>query len=330
MTEISESIRRRLEHSVGPAQIEPAASGWGLSGARVYRAETPGGAFCLRRWPPGTMRMRLDEVHRFMMSAQTGGCTQVPELVCEQDQPIAWVADGCLWDLSHWMPGRCLAIGEISANRIEQGIAAIGMLHRAVAGNFCQQQVPPALIARIARIDDLVNSGILQRPPDCPPELQALAHRATVLWNTNQQAIRYRLNEFATIPVLTQWVLRDVHREHLLFTGLDTSQPAVSAIVDYDAVRIDTPATDLARFLGSWGRLSADDYASAINRYRQICPLSDDAARLIPLLDAATCLIACANWTVWLCIENRVFAAGAEKAAARFRETVQRAEMLFP
>ncbi|WP_417739690.1 aminoglycoside phosphotransferase family protein [Rosistilla oblonga] len=330
MNEIPESILHQLLAPRGATRIEPAASGWGLSGARVYRVEADGTSYCLRRWPLGTEIARVDQVHRFMTAARSGGCLLVPEVGCRQAAPTRIASDNCVWDLTRWMPGRCLSRDELSLPRIEQAAAAIASIHQSVAAVDCQDQVAPAVLARIARIDQLTHNNPFDRALASPPPLQSLARRAMVLWNANHASIRYRLQEAAAVRVRTQWVLRDVHLEHLLFDNLGDAAETVSAIVDYDAVRIDTPATDLARFLGSFGGIPPQWYNAAIASYRRICPLAADSERLIPLLDAATHLIASANWTQWLCVENRRFDAGAEKAVDRFREAVDRAEMLFP
>ncbi|QDV71577.1 Phosphotransferase enzyme family protein [Rosistilla carotiformis] len=330
MNEIPASILHQLLAPRGATQIEPAASGWGLSGARVYRVEVDGTSYCLRRWPLGTEIARVDQVHRFMTAARSGGCVLVPEVGCQPGAPARIVSDNGVWDLTRWMPGRCLSRDELSVERIEQAAAAIASIHRSLAAVDCQDQVAPAVLARITRIDQLLQDNPFARALASPPPLQSLAHRATALWNANHLSIRYRLHEATAVGVKTQWVLRDVHLEHLLFDNLGSATESVSAIVDYDAVRIDTPATDLARFLGSCGGIPLQWYNAAIAAYRRIQPLDATSERLIPLLDAATCLIASANWTQWLCVENRRFDAGAEKAADRFREAVDRAEMLFP
>ncbi|MEZ6092443.1 MAG: phosphotransferase [Pirellulaceae bacterium] len=138
-----------------------------------------------------------------------------------------------------------------------------------------------------------------------------------------------RLCEAARQPVATHWVLRDIHLEHILFDSTQNHR-RVSGIIDYDAVRVDTPAADLARFISSCGEVPSSWVVDAVRVYRESCRFCKHSESLIPLLMTSTSLIACANWTQWLCLEGRVFDAGREKAINRFQLAIEQAEMLFP
>ena len=66
-------------------------------------------------------------------------------------------------------------------------------------------------------------------------------------WDEVSCQIARSLSQYAERNVHTQYVLRDVHREHILFSK---GQPA--GLIDFDAVRVDTPSTDLARWVASF------------------------------------------------------------------------------
>ena len=111
------------------------------------------------------------------------------------------------------------------------------------------------------------------------------------------------------VPVVLQAVIRDVWSSHLLF---DPDEPGrVAGIVDFHAAAIDTPATDLARLLGSWTRDPAsplaDAWRDALDAYEGIRPLVDAERRLVPWLDATGTVFALDNWFRWTLLEGRVF-----------------------
>jgi Ser/Thr protein kinase RdoA (MazF antagonist) len=119
-------------------------------------------------------------------------------------------------------------------------------------------------------------------------------------------------------PLPLQPVLRDVSGEHVLYDtharGPAAAQ-APTAIVDYHAAGIDTPATDIARLLGSWrrpvdrGRLSLTDaWPEAIAAYERVRPLDDRERRLVPFLHATAVVLGLDNWLRWTLDERRHFA----------------------
>jgi homoserine kinase type II len=114
--------------------------------------------------------------------------------------------------------------------------------------------------------------------------------------------------------------LRDVHREHVLFTGT-----LVSGIVDFGAVGIDTVACDLGRLLGSLVPDDAPRWNAAFAHYRQRGELSAQAEQLAWRFDATSVVIGALHWLEWIAIEQRVFA-DAAAAYHRWEQLVARME----
>jgi hypothetical protein len=109
-----------------------------------------------------------------------------------------------------------------------------------------------------------------------------------------------------------QVVLRDVWCDHVLFA--DRYRDDVTAIIDLHAAGIDTPATDLARLLGSWQappggqpRSICDRWPEAIRAYERERPLSADEAALISFLHATGVVFGLDNWFRWILEEQRTF-----------------------
>ena len=96
--------------------------------------------------------------------------------------------------------------------------------------------------------------------------------------------------------------LRDVWHDHVLFEG-DT----VTGLIDPSAARTETPATDLARLLGS---LLGDDerrWQAAIAAYREIRPLSDIEAKLARVIDRSTALLSGMTWLERLFVQRQAY-----------------------
>ena len=255
--------------------------------------------------------------------------------------------------------------GQLSPQTIERGLAG-GRRVPAVAVRLQRIAEIDRLIPRIASAaratGDLARVGVNelgQRP------LSRSIDRAVQLlldrWSAASWALTRSLMSFDHVRLDRQLVLRDVHREHLLFSdpteqqGSDAdTMPHVTGLIDLDAARIDTPATDLARWVagflavsspggidplpgrnslivpdsnlagvgsqtGGSNESSRDDavWQSTFAAYRQVLPLSREEERLARELLGATAWVSLANWVDWVCLEKRSFDARPEILAAR-------------
>jgi Ser/Thr protein kinase RdoA (MazF antagonist) len=100
--------------------------------------------------------------------------------------------------------------------------------------------------------------------------------------------------------LLLQPAIRDIHQDHVLFTGDE-----VTGLIDFGALRIDTPLADIARLVGS---LVGDDTAErqfAVDAYSDVRPVSREARRVVDLLDHSGVVLGALNWLMWLYVERR-------------------------
>ncbi|HLW68068.1 MAG TPA: phosphotransferase, partial [Gemmataceae bacterium] len=123
-----------------------------------------------------------------------------------------------------------------------------------------------------------------------------------------------------TGPRRLQPCLCDIWHDHVLFTG-----DGVTGIIDYGSMRLDTPAADLARMLGS---LVGDDLAMwnpGFAAYREVRPLDEAEATLARVLDWTGVVLGAANWLYRLYIEFRVYE-DRQRVARRMQDLLSRME----
>ncbi|MFK8112187.1 MAG: phosphotransferase enzyme family protein [Rubripirellula sp.] len=323
---IPRAIVRDALHPLGVVSAKAVPQG--LSGAQIFRCEMPSGVqAALKCAAPGTKRRRLEEVQRVVFFAKGMGCRLVPTIYRVGDRSV-WADGQSIWELLEWMPGVPLP-AEPSSNRLEhvhRGAAAIADFHRSVRDLGSQRVPPPAVAARLKRIEVLD-----QRLPNAIRDamhVPALAEASRTI-QANWEGVRLKmirsLGQYADQPTEIQYVLRDVHREHILFTDDNPT-----GLIDFDAVRMDTPITDLARWAGSlsWGETpeSQDSlWEAAMAGFFSHSPFKNDSeqcsiSQMARALAYATQWISLANWLVWIVLERREFPGGFATAATRIEE----------
>lgn len=302
------------------AQMPP-----GMSGAMVFRCQAENGrVFALKAYPEATTSQRLAEVHRVWQFATVGGCRWLPAI----DAVI--LADGRNWEASEWIAGTP-ATPDADESMIRKGARAIGDFHRCVVGLGASPIPAPAIMARLDRLkqlDSVLPAAIrAAQPPPSSTVARAIDSASKLLalnWRSASLRLRSRLLEFAGVRIPCQYVLRDVHREHLLFNDAETT-----GIIDLDAVRVDTPIADLARWVGDF-LVDRPGQADALWRaalagwseknvlLTSLGALPDDVVlKFAQTLHAATTWISLANWVVWIQLERRQFHAADGVVAER-------------
>lgn len=301
------AVLARFPAGGGVRGIQPV--GGGFSGGSVWRVDTAAGPLCLRRWPEEYSRERLAWVLAAAAHAQAAGCGLLPISLLAAGGGRIVVAEGRLWELSTWLPGRADFAADPSRLRLAAAMHALAEIHRALAG-FDDREFRgpiPAMHDRLRRIEWLRDKDLArirnQPIPAAWPELTELRQQWAAYFQEHCAAIFAAVYSARHLPVRIQAVLRDIWHDHVLFTG-----ERVTGIVDLGAMRVDTIATDLARLLGSLlpGDQSGWDFALAA--YRERAALSADEEQLVRTLDAANVLLTPATWLEWLLVERREFA----------------------
>jgi homoserine kinase type II len=265
----------------------------GFSGARLWRLAGAAGPLCLRAWPAGQTPDRLAFIHRLTAHARAAGLTFVPGLFATRDGATRVEHAGRLWELQEWMPGAADYHRRPTAARLEAACDALARLHVCWQA-ACDEDagVCPAVLRRLrAAVEwrDLIRDG--WRPP-APPAL--------LRW---MEAVPGLLGGWACREWPLQPCVGDPWHENLLFDG-----DRLTGLVDYGAAKVDHPAADVARLLGSLAEDDSDGWTAGLRAYRRVRPFSDDEEALARALDVTGTAAAAALWLRWLYRGERALA----------------------
>ena len=306
----------------GGGAVRPLAQG-GFSGAAVSLVEAGGERHVLKAFPAGTTRDRAQWVHSHLRRARVAGVVEVPAIRLLADGESVVEAEGRLWEMTAFVDG--VATDRASADQVMAAARVLGRLHQ-TAARLADRGESPAIAQRIEGAKRLLArpwSQLLETAASGPSSATRsiiLPRLATAAEASESGLRRWILPAIASLEPLVvarQWVVRDVWSEHVLFSRANSQH--VAGIIDFHAAGIDTPATDLARLLGSW--LDADSipfptwWSEGIASYETIAPLSVSERELVPFLAASGIVFGLDNWFRWTLEEDRQFASTAEVAA---------------
>jgi Ser/Thr protein kinase RdoA (MazF antagonist) len=239
------------------------------------------------------------------------------------------IYDGHLWELNPWMPGKADFEQSPNHQKLSAAMTALAKFHSAVGDfpNSGLQQVagaPPAISRRLSRLRELSRRGASQFSDtinvDIWPELTPLASRFLATMPGILSRAIGQLAPLSNIVLPVQPCVRDIWHDHVLFTGDE-----VTAIIDFGAMDIDTPATDVARLLGSLVGDDESGWRIGMSAYSTVRPLTGDEERAAKALDTSSPILAGCNWLRWIHVDGRQFEDRA-RIVERFRRIVARCE----
>ncbi len=308
--DVCQSVLRAFPAARHSQRIEPLGGAGGFSGAQFWRVKTEQAVLALRCWPrPHPTPQRLRFLHALLRHVYEQGvrCVPVPLRTAMGE---SWVeCAGHLWDLTPWLPGTAAEAQRPEPLRLQAAMATLAEFHQAAASfpEFSRQTGPsPGLAARREQLDRLLREGTEQLQaalaPEVWPEGVPLAQRIVQLFPLTAPAISRQLHRASELRGPIQICLRDVWREHVLFTGNQ-----VSGLIDFGAARPETPAADVARLLGSLAGDETWAWEQGLRAYEEVRSLSTVERELIPIFDRTTVLLAGLNWIEWIFVERRQF-----------------------
>jgi aminoglycoside phosphotransferase (APT) family kinase protein len=330
----------------GAASIQPIRGG--LSGSAVFVCEVGDNKFAMKRWPSGTTAQRVDDVHAVVIRARQS-LPIVPELIRSSFASSRVSYEGYQYELARWMDGSAVTVtasagdfGEFSdagflaeplsnsqvsraiLAAVEAGGEAIARFHDSVRRTSGPMVPAPAVLRRLGRIERLRSD--LPRAIGCADKLSP-ALRAAAKWLERQapsrlDAAHHLLGQWTSRMVPTQMVLRDVHRQHILFR-----EAVVTGLVDFDAVGLDTVATDLARWVGDFAEKPADLPVlmdAALTGYQRFAPISGCESELASAISEASSILLLGNWVVWTGLGQQNFSGYSDLVDRRVSDLMRR------
>lgn len=316
-------------------RVAPLAGG-GFSGSAVYLVEhvATGRKFVLKRFPESTPLHRCAWVHALMKHVRAAGIAAVPDVIdhrhaaAGESPSIVVDGEGGCWELVAFMPGR--STERPTPGQAARALETLAAVHVAAAGlsPAVASGPSPGVVRRREQARHLLALPWRRRRAAIGMDADAavLARFDEAIHKFDRAGGMRTLERIAATepgPLALQPVLRDIWSDHVLFAA---EGERVSGIVDYHAAGIDSPATDLARLLGSWSLAGerramslVEAWPDAIAAYERVRPLAPDERRLVPWLHATGVILGLDNWFRWTLEERRTF-----PDAARMHERIAR------
>ncbi|MFN3190882.1 MAG: aminoglycoside phosphotransferase family protein [Aureliella sp.] len=314
------------------ASVVVRASG-GLSDSAVFKCDGPGEQLCLRRWSSGRSRYQyILWIQSQIAKALSAGIDPLPaHFVCSNGDPL--LVDGeDVWELTQWKPGAADYLASPSRRRLKAAAQLLARLHLVFKPDQ-RIQKSPAIEQRLSILDDAIrwangivsaqvvsSSGSAIDPTGQTQQLieQNLFRTQRLVRGHGTQMLA-RLERLAAEPIPCHFVLRDVWSAHLLFSGDE-----VTGLIDFGAARIDEPATDLARMLGSLEPADVSNWQFGFEMYRELNP--DVRLQRVLLLDQVSCLLSANQWRIWVTEQRREFRVSVEWQVERWKLFLDRFE----
>jgi len=311
--------------AAAPVSIMPMGTP-GFSGSRVFAVELPGidGWLVLKSFHAAASVEHARFVHRLVKHLRAEGLAQVPGVMPAVDgDTVVTDPAGTLWELASFMPGEVIPCP--TPTQAAAAATALARLHLAAArmlGYAARMGPSPGVVRRIDQARQLRAISWQSRrtalpeaanSPQCADIVTRFDAAITIFASCGGDACLERVAAMRTGECLQQVVLRDVWCDHILFADRRSSE--VTGIIDLHAAGIDTPATDLARLLGSWHAPAesqqdtlCDRWPEAMMAYSIERRLTRFEAALIPFLHASAIVFGLDNWFRWTLDERRSFA----------------------
>lgn len=295
-------------YALGPPQvlqIDPLANAGGWSGSMLWRVtDVARNVFCLRRWPtehPSEDRLRL--IHHVLKMVAVG----LPIVACPLPTTLGETAvrhGGHFWELTRWLPGVADYHTRPTPGKLRAALHSLAKFHDLAKCNKTITRSSPTLQDRLRRLELLKNDRLkIIQLSLFPPLGNAIDHHAQrLLAALRRAAAQLTVAESLAVvgPLPLQPVIRDIHHDHVLFTGDE-----VTGLIDFGALQIDTPLTDIARLVGSLAGDDRRDWQVALDAYSELRPLSQADRNLVELLDESGLIVAAIHWLTWLYVERR-------------------------
>lgn len=214
--------------------------------------------------------------------------------------------NGRLYELTRWMPGQADFNLHPTEARIHAVATTLAEFHRKCPP-VSDSEVRGEQLAGFRQRQHLIHSLKTGMLSQIESRLSALpfretAHTAIQCYKILEPGISRQLERLRYHNFRQQVCIRDIWHDHILFES-----DQISGLVDFGAMGIDNPATDLARLFGSLFQNCTPWWQLGTQAYQTIFELSAPELELIEVYDRSSTMLAGMNWLKWILVENRKF-----------------------
>lgn len=296
--------------------LESLENAGGFSGARIWKAETETGTFCVRRWPrPHPSKDRLEFIHGVLLHLESNNYELIAPPIRAQTGETWAEFGGYFWELNKWLPGKANFWLDSNDVKLRNAVVALSRLHEICrrTSMWKTRAESPGILYRMRRLREINSSYIqcLERSIDknpgadfgstCHQRISELCRWIVAASGKLADSCLAQISGFDGKYNLSP-CLRDIWHDHVLFT-----ENRVTGIIDYGALDIDAPAGDFARLLGSLASDDQNHWDIGCVAIEQSFPEIADQIPMIRAIDFANVVLAGLNWANWIYKEKREF-----------------------
>jgi Ser/Thr protein kinase RdoA (MazF antagonist) len=302
-----------------PLRVESLGGAGGFSGAQFWRISTTQGEFVVRRWPrEHPSRERLALIHAVLAFAGQRGMQILPIPVQGHGGNSFVSYAGYLWEVCPWLNGEANFYHQPSDEKLVAAMKSLATFHQATRDFLPQwskvERIPPsweprtqsAVGDRLGRLAALTPAEICRLSErvtaDTFPGLAPLARKFLTLVSKVSPAAKAGLAPLARLQCPRQPCIGDIWHDHVLFVG-----EQVTGLVDFGALRIDTPAVDVTRLLDSLVGGDLQKWQFGLDAYQAVRSLVPPERQAISALVPVGTILAGCNWIRWIYVEHRTF-----------------------
>ena len=301
-------ILSRYPPEFSPRATKSLGAAGGFSGSALWRIQSAAGEYCLKRWPAGYSTDRLQYIHRVLHHVSREALEYLPIPVWSRTGASVVQSAGWCWDLLPWMPGQADFRHRPSRRRLENACRALARFHVATSTfeTKLADSVSPGLQQRHEWLNGLQRGGMATLrsavEASSDSDLSRRAKNLLRLFVCGASAIEEELVRAAYREVPLQPCLRDIWHDHVLFTD-----EAVTGMVDFGALRVESVAGDIARLLGSCAHDDEQMWRFGLEAYADVRRLNADELSLCSVFDRSATLLSGVQWLQWIYVDNRHF-----------------------
>jgi aminoglycoside phosphotransferase (APT) family kinase protein len=301
-----------LEFGLPPGPINIELVSGGFSGALVWKVSVQNESYALKAWPRGQPAcLALNEIHQRMEQARSAGLMFVPRLIKSKQGTTIIRHSPDEVELSTWQQGQAETQAPCSVERLRAAVQAISQVHSVWRASTMTKGVCVGVQRQWQRLTEWTSSELDRIRSSVQGRSETYRIGFFLLMEQREEAMK-NLTPWLNRKVMLHYCLGDVWSAHLLFTGNE-----VTGLIDYGGMRLDHPAQDLARLLGSLCQGQALLRQVGLDAY----PGPEELKELAVILGKTGAIVGIGNWLRWLVLEERQFADPA-LAEKRFTQLV--------